>query len=453
MKSNKSLGRRSIFAALWAGGGHTLGQILRLAGNLVLTRFLMPEAFGIMSVISALMMALYLLSDIGTGVSIVQSKRGAEKDFLNTAWTLQVIRGLALWLVGIAVSLIIVFGQKLQWFNAGTVYADPRLQSLLVVASFATVISGFASVNIRLAERRLNLKKLFVIDLVGQVAALSIMVLGAIYTGSIWSLVIGALTQTTVRCVLSHLVLDGERSRFKLERTALKELIANGKWVLLSSVLGFLAVNGDRVLLGGMIDSATMGFYSIAMGLSSIAVSAIAVIYSKVVFPSLSEVVRKDSSGLGRAYKKFQAMADLAIGSLAGVFFILSQTIVGLLYDDRYKTAGYILGILCIGTLGERFRVVEQIYLATGRTALVAYAMVPRVCVLLVGIPLGHAAWGLNGALAAIVISQFAHWPLAIWFRSTLGLNNFRRDLLLPVAVCFGLLLGWLLLSALRLFR
>ena len=452
MKSNKSLGRRSIFAALWAGGGHTLGQILRLAGNLVLTRFLMPEAFGIMSVISALMMALYLLSDIGTGVSIVQSKRGAEKDFLNTAWTLQVIRGMALWLVGISVSLVIVFGQKSHWFSAGTVYADPRLQSLLIVASFATVISGFASINIRLAERRLNLKRLFVIDLVGQFAGLSVMVLGAICTASIWSLVLGALTQTTVRCILSHIVLDGDFVKFRLERSALKELISNGKWVLLSSVLGFLAVNGDRVLLGGMIDSATMGFYSIAMGLSSIAVSAIAVIYSKVVFPSLSEVVRKDISGIGKAYKKFQAMADLAIGSLAGVFFMLSQSIVGLLYDDRYKTAGYILGILCIGTLGERFRVVEQIYLATGRTALVAYAMIPRVIVLLIGIPLGHSVWGLNGALAAIVISQFSHWPLAIWFRSTLGLNNFRRDLLLPLAVGFGLLLGWLLLSTLRAF-
>lgn len=452
MKSNKSLGRRSIFAALWAGGGHTLGQFLRLAGNLVLTRFLMPEAFGIMSVISALMMALYLLSDIGTGVSIVQSKRGAEKDFLNTAWTLQVIRGLALWLVGISVALVITFGQKLQWFSAGTVYADPRLQSFLIVASFATVISGFASINIRLAERKLNLKRLFVMDLAGQVAGLSVMVLGAIYTASIWSLVFGALTQTATRCVLSHIVLDGERVRFRLERTALKELISNGKWVLLSSVLGFLAVNGDRVLLGGMIDSATMGFYSIAMGLSSIAVSAIAVIYSKVVFPSLSEVVRKDIDGLGKAYKKFQAMADLAIGSLAGVFFILSQSIVGLLYDDRYQTAGYILGILCIGTLGERFRVVEQIYLATGRTALVAYAMVPRVIILLIGIPLGHSVWGLSGALAAIVISQFSHWPLAIWFRSTLGLNNFRRDLLLPLAVGFGLLLGWLLLTTLRAF-
>jgi len=452
MKSNKSLGRRSIFAALWAGGGHTLGQILRLAGNLVLTRFLMPEAFGIMSVISALMMALYLLSDIGTGVSIVQSKRGAEKDFLNTAWTLQVIRGMALWLVGISVSLVIAFGQKSHWFSAGTVYADPRLQSLLIVASFATVISGFASINIRLAERRLNLKRLFVIDLVGQFAGLSVMVLGAICTASIWSLVLGALTQTTVRCILSHIVLDGDFVKFRLERSALKELISNGKWVLLSSVLGFLAVNGDRVLLGGMIDSATMGFYSIAMGLSSIAVSAIAVIYSKVVFPSLSEVVRKDISGIGKAYKKFQAMADLAIGSLAGVFFMLSQSIVGLLYDDRYKTAGYILGILCIGTLGERFRVVEQIYLATGRTALVAYAMIPRVIVLLIGIPLGHSVWGLNGALAAIVISQFSHWPLAIWFRSTLGLNNFRRDLLLPLAVGFGLLLGWLLLSTLRAF-
>jgi O-antigen/teichoic acid export membrane protein len=443
MNSSKSLKKRSLLAALWAGGGHTLSQVLRLIGNLILTRFLMPEAFGIMSVISALLMALYLLSDIGTGVSVVQSERGTERDFLHTAWTLQVIRGFVLWLVGIGVSFGVALGQELQWFAPGTVYADPRLQWLLIAACFATVIGGFLSINVRLAERRLDLKHLFVLEIMGQMAGLTVMVLGAIFTASIWSLVAGALTQAAVRCVLSHLILQGERMAFRLERSAVAELISKGKWVLLSSLFGFLAVNGDRVLLGGMIDSATMGFYSIAIGLSSIAVAVISVIYAKVVFPSLSEVVRKDIGQLGKAYRRFQAMADLAIGGLAGFMFMMSQTVVTILYDDRYQMAGTILGILCIGTIGERFRVVEQIYLAVGRTALVAYAMGPRVCVLLLGIPLGHSIWGLHGALGAIVLSQFAHWPLAIWFRSTLGLNDFRRDLVLPLAIALGAALGW----------
>lgn len=443
MSSTSTLGRRSLSAALWAGGGHLLSQVLRLAGNLILTRMLMPEAFGIMSVIAALMAALYLLSDLGTGVSVVQSPRGTDPDFVNTAWTLQVIRGFSLWLIAIVCALVIAQGQAQQWFAPGSVYADPRLPGLWIAASFATVISGFASINLPLAERRLDLKRVFVLDLIGQLTSLTVMVVGSYLTGSVWALVVGAVTLPAVRCVLGHLLLKGNRMRFRWERAAVDELIGKGKWVVVSSALGFLAVNGDRFFLGGIIDSTTMGHYSIALGLAGISSAVINVLYYKVVFPSLSVVVRKHPEDLGKVYSKFQLLADLAIGTIAGACFMLSPQIVDLLYDDRYQTAGYIFGILCIGTIGERFRVVETIYMAMGKTSLVAWAMAPRVVVLVGGIFLGHAYWGLDGILWAVALSQFAHWPLAIWFRATQGLNNWSKDLALPLSIGAGLGLGW----------
>jgi O-antigen/teichoic acid export membrane protein len=256
-----------------------------------------------------------------------------------------------------------------------------------------------------------------------------------------------------LRTSLSHSVLHGTRARLRLEGPAVRELLGTAKWILLSSVLGFIAANGDRFLLGGIIDSATMGIYSIALGLAGIVASSISMLYSKVVFPSLSEVVRSHSAELGRVYQKFQAIADIAIGTLAGFLFMMSHLVVDVLYDDRYLLAGHVFAVLCIGSLGERFRVVEQMYLALGRTSLVAYSMAPRVIVLGLGVPLGHASWGLDGALAAIVLSQFSHWPLAIWFRSTLGLNRFMRDGVLLLALGAGLGAGWCaqaLLLALR---
>jgi O-antigen/teichoic acid export membrane protein len=453
MTSNTSLRRRSTLAAAWAGSGHVTGQLLRLAANLVLARLLMPEAFGIMSVIAALMAALYLFSDIGTSISVVQSKRGTDEDFLNTAWTLQVIRGVILWLAGSTISLLIGLGQSLHWFKEGTVYADARLPPLLAVACLATILGGLASINISLAERQMNLKRLTLIELLSQAFGAMVMVVGAWITGSIWFLVIGNLAQGVLRTSLSHAVLHGTRARLRLEGPAVRELLGTAKWILLSSVLGFIAANGDRFLLGGIIDSATMGIYSIALGLAGIVASSISMLYSKVVFPSLSEVVRSHSAELGRVYQKFQAIADIAIGTLAGFLFMMSHLIVDVLYDDRYLLAGHVFAVLCIGSLGERFRVVEQMYLALGRTSLVAYSMAPRVIVLGLGIPLGHASWGLDGALAAIVLSQFSHWPLAIWFRSTLGLNRFMRDGVLLLALGAGLGAGWCaqaLLLALR---
>src|SRR5687767_10200117 len=64
--------RRGSAWSLAAYGG---SQLLRFAGNLILTRLLVPEAFGLMALINALLQGLQLFSDIGIGPSIIQSAR------------------------------------------------------------------------------------------------------------------------------------------------------------------------------------------------------------------------------------------------------------------------------------------------------------------------------------------------------------------------------------------
>ena len=68
--------------------GFGTGQVLRLASNLILTRLLFPEAFGVMAMVSVFLMGLAMFSDVGVGPAIMQSKRGDDRDFLNTAWTI-----------------------------------------------------------------------------------------------------------------------------------------------------------------------------------------------------------------------------------------------------------------------------------------------------------------------------------------------------------------------------
>ncbi|MGY4827984.1 oligosaccharide flippase family protein [Sphaerotilaceae bacterium SBD11-9] len=451
MTTQLSLKRRSFRAGAWAGGGHLLSQVIRLAGNLALTRFLMPEAFGLMAVISTIVLALGLLSDIGSGTIIVQSERGADEDFLHTAWTLQVIRGFAVWLMGLMIAAVLSIGQAHGIFAQGTVYDDARLPLFVAVSTFGMVIWGFVSINGKLAERSLDLKTVSLVDLSVQVISLVAMVAIAFVTRSIWALVLGGLITAVLQCAFTHSFLKGPRARFRLEPHAVKELIGKGKWVLLSSLLGFVASNGDRILLGGMIGSAALGLYSIAFGLATIAPSALSAVLAKVIYPAFSEVVRERPAELEKTYRKFQQAADACVGFVAGMLFVASNAIVAFLYDARYHDAGHIFGILAIGSIGVRFLVVEQIYVATGRPSLLAAAIFPRVIMIVAGLPVGFAIAGMNGALAAIVLSQFAHWPLAIWFRMQKKLNHMRNDIVLPVAVVVGAGGGWVIAQLLSL--
>ena len=72
---------------------------MRLGSNLILTRLLVPEAFGTMALVNALVMGLTMFSDMGTGPAIQKCAHGDEPEFLDTVWSVQAIRGGVLWLV------------------------------------------------------------------------------------------------------------------------------------------------------------------------------------------------------------------------------------------------------------------------------------------------------------------------------------------------------------------
>ena len=75
MKPEKSkLVHRVLRAGGWTIFGFGASQLLRLGGNLILTRLLFPEAFGLMAIVQAVLVGVTLLSDIGVEQSIIHNK-------------------------------------------------------------------------------------------------------------------------------------------------------------------------------------------------------------------------------------------------------------------------------------------------------------------------------------------------------------------------------------------
>ena len=135
--------------SVWTLSGTATRHVLRLVGNLVLTRLLFPEAFGLLTLVHLFLTGLQMFSDVGIRPSIVQNERGDDPDFLDTAWTIQAVRGGALCLLSILLAPFVA-----------TFYGEPLLAQLIPAIGFTAVFQGFASTNLHTADRRLALGRL-----------------------------------------------------------------------------------------------------------------------------------------------------------------------------------------------------------------------------------------------------------------------------------------------------
>lgn len=437
-----TLRQRVFRAGGWSFAGYGISQALRLGGNLVMTRLLAPEMFGMIAIATLVTVVLGMLSDVGLQQNIVQSPRGDDPAFLDTAWVVQIIRGGGLWLIALLLSGGLYAGNLYDLFPGDSVYATPLLPAVIAVSSFAAVIAGFASTNIASACRHFNQRRVVQIEIIAQVAALSVMVAVGITTRSVWALVIGGLVATLTGTILSHLWMDGISNRFRLDSSALSELIGFGKWILVSSAVGILAINGDRILLGAYVDAHTLGLYAIAILIAGSIEGLLGRIFSTVSLPTLSEVARNNFQGLRDVYYKLRMPGDLLLLFVSGLLFTAGHQVINLLYDDRYVAAGEMLEILALSLFTARFGVAHQIYLAMGVPRYLAVINTVRFISLFTLVPISYHLGGLQAAIWGIALHGLATLPFIYLFNKKLGLNNWLRELQVLVAFPAGFACG-----------
>lgn len=438
-----SLRQRVLKAGLWSSAGFVLSLVLRFGSNLLMTRLLVPEMFGLMAVAMTVQVGLGMFSDLGLRQFVVQSVRGGQRSYLNTAWTIQIYRGVVLCGIGMCLSLGLSVVGKFELLPSGSVYSASSLPLILAMLSLSAVVSGFASTKLLEANRTLTLGILTRNDIVAQLAGFGCMIAWASVDRSVWALVAGAVGSTVTRTTLSHIWLPGTPNRWEWNREAASQILKFGRWIVLASVLGFLVNSGDQLLLAGFLDSTTLGLYVIA----SLYVGSIDAILAKmmgeVAFPSFSEIARERRSDLKKNYYRFHLIIA-AVAYFSSAFLMAAgQVLIDALYDRRYHAAGQIMTIVAPILVTIPFRMATQSFLALGKPELQSHTLLIRLIFLTIFTPLGFYSIGLPGALCGIVLSHFSYIPIIIFYNMKDELFDWRRELVPLPFFPLGLACGY----------
>ncbi|MGB5812167.1 MAG: lipopolysaccharide biosynthesis protein [Polyangiales bacterium] len=423
---------RATSGAAWTALGFGGRQLVRLGSNLILTRLLFEEFFGLMALVSVVIVGIQLFSDIGISQAIIQSERD-DRAFTDTLWTIEIIRSVAVWLVA-----LVAAGPVAEF------YEEPILASLIPIASFSSIIEGFRSTNYFTENRKLQMKRIITLEIGAQAVGAVVMVVWAIQSPTVWSLVAGGLTTAFVGMVWTWIGLPGPRNRLHWDREAAVSLYHFGRWILLSTILMFLVGNADRIIFGKLVTMAVLGVYNIALNLAMLPSAVLSHVASSVVFPVYSRF-HHDGPGMQSVYQSVR-LPLLIIGGWATAGIVAGgPTIIDILYDPRYVEAGWMLQIL---VAGPWFGVAMEssngsALLAHGHTRWLAFVSFAKLIGMAGLIPLGWYLGGFTGAMLGLAASDILRYLVSVIGVLRAGLDGRKQDFQMTVHVAVSGFAGW----------
>ena len=430
--------RRSLGARVLQAGGWSMVQILttnilRLATNLIMTRYLVPEAFGLMALVATLITAFNLLTDIGLSQSISRDAEGDKDHFLRVAWTIKLMRGSLIAISVLLVALLLwLLGPSLA--PKGSIYTDSRLPALLALSSFVPLMIGAESTAQELALRRLQNSRYTVIGITAHLSGVVSMLVFVQMSPTVWALIFGMLTINLVALIATHIFYPGPTMKLIWDTDITNRLWNFGKFLMGSSIFTFVARSADRFILAGLLGPTTFSLYAISLIWIEAGTMLIERLANHVGFPAMSEVIRTRPYDLPRLFRKFQNFIDILCLSSFFLTFFLSSLVIDFLYSGEFENVGSYLTVLSVSFLILRFEMFNTLILNLGNSYSIMIISSIRAIAVCILVPTSLKFLGFTGALLAVALTPAITAPYSlILLRKILG----KRQILYGAAWIF----------------
>jgi O-antigen/teichoic acid export membrane protein len=428
----KPLVARAITGSVFSIGGGFATQGLKFLVSLVLTKLLLPEVYGLAALVTAFSVGLKMLSDIGIGPSVIQNPRGEEPSFLQTAWSLQVVRGAAIGVISVL----------LAW-PLSSYFEDARLVRFVPAIGLQAALAGFNSTTLFLLQRRLLIGKKVLLDLGAYVVSVPVMIVWAKLSPTPWALVGGGLAETLFLMVASHCVAPRSEHRFAIDRTEARQMLRFGRWVFFSTAFTFLSMRvGPLVLAKAFPDKVSLGLYNTAWNWSSPLVETLRDLGQRILFPLFAGWAVASRDELRRSVMRTRLILGVATTLPLLGLALFGPWLMTLLLRPEYWSAGPMLRLLAAGSIAAcSVATLEQSLLAVGDSFRYMLWQAGRFAITfgcsLYGIHVG----GEHGFVVGMAWSNLAVVPLLLLLVRTHGLLTPLLDVVFVAISAAALLL------------
>jgi O-antigen/teichoic acid export membrane protein len=359
-----------------------------------------------------------LITDVGIGQSIIKDRDGGSVDFYCTAWTIQIIRGFFLFFIALTVTI-----------PFSNLYDSVELIYLIPICATVFIITGFVSPAPYLLQKNMNVKKLTQFSLFTALASLVVHIVLAIVFRNIWALVGGLLISSAISSLSSYILVKDVKYNLVIRQDVAKRIFKFGKWIFLSSLVYFAAMNFDRLYLAAVVPFSILGVYGIARTLSDAVTLLFQRLGSLVIFPKVAASSRRGGE-LRNAIAPLRMWVILGLSASLAIAVSLSDTLVNLLYDERYTAAGLFLPLMLVGTWFALLAAfADAIMMGIGRPSDVAFANGVKFGFVAVIVPVVIGPFGMLGAVCVFAVAEAIRYIVLVSRKRSQGLSFIWQDI------------------------
>lgn len=419
------LSRKTVRATVMVTSAMVFQKGVQFVSNLILTRLLFPGAFGIMALCWAILTGLTMFSDVGLRPAILNSPRGDEPGFMNTAWTIQIVVGCLICLAAIITSLPLA-----------SIYHEPDLTGILITISTSMVILGFRPVTLLVAERNMQVHYELIVNTASQVLTLIATATLAYFYRSVYALAAGAVIGAVISTTLAWIIAPRHRHRLMLDPQSIAEVRKFTGWIFFATAFNFLGSQGSRLVQGLVLTVSQLGILSLAQTIANIPGEFASRLSSAVALPKIAQVNRDDTHRQTAVTRRLHEWYALFLVLAYVPLWAIAPLAVRFLYDSRYWDAGKLLQLLCSNAMATNLPAIyTSAFLAIGKVHISLKIQMTSAITMIAGIAAGYHLGGINGLIMGMTAGAFATYCVIAIEAIRHGIAQLRVDALFWLAV------------------
>jgi O-antigen/teichoic acid export membrane protein len=387
----------------WNFTSTTISTVLQIMQIIVLARILTPEDFGLIAIVGVIITFTQHFADMGVRNAIIHRQDITRKHLSSLYW-LNILSGIALFAIIAALSPLV-----------SNFYDNPQLKILLLLSALAFLITPIGQQFYILLQKNLQLARLAKFGILFAAVGTAVTVLSALAGQGVLSFVWGNLASAVTSTALAVYNFKTWRPSFHFSTDDLKGYVSFGLYQMGERTLHYFSWNIDKLLIGKLLGTEVLGFYSVAYQLMLRPMNIINPVFTQVAFPVFS-VIQHDNERLKSGYLKLTRAISFITAPVYFIMFALAEPLILILLGDGWKPAVGIFQVLVwLGIFYSIGYPIGSLLLAKGRAGLSFWLNVFYFLLYAAAILIG-SHWGVLGiACGILLVASVITSPVDLW--------------------------------------